>query len=255
MQESGIEPASTETGRNGEDRRPSLNERLMMAPSTLPPRSTVVPPAATTPPAESPTERETPRPAPERRPALNLNPQSPVAAVRPQIKTMEDALRQARLFARIRFYVYIASVAAVFAILVVSAIVLGLSITGDIEWERAVVSGVVGAVALVALFLLQYRVAEGLGADSFRLGEVGIALEYLQKSSEYWEQYLGDRDAAGTLTNQDVDAAVASLSGAIQGMMAIDAQRYRASRRGSQGKEEPAPPRVPTPAMPDPRRY
>jgi hypothetical protein len=170
---------------------------------------------------------------------------------------VDNMLTEARRFIRFRYFVFMASVAVLFALTVVSGVVFVASLLGDADWEQTAVSGAVAGIALFLLIALQYRPARSFGSAAFQVAQLEAARAHLNVSYELWERFIADKEEANQLSANDVATAVASLTNASRLIDIEEMARAAEQKRTGRGSASAAPTSfsLPSATMPDPRRF
>jgi hypothetical protein len=165
----------------------------------------------------------------------------------------EDALTEARRFIRFRYFAFLASVLVVFVFTVIVGVAFIEALLSDEEWERLGINGGVVAVSTALLVLLLYRPGGSLALAASQMAQLEATRAHLNKSYEFWERYLVERQDDHQLTANDVALAVSSLTAAsrdmTEGLAGEAADSKPMPRNGTRSG------RPPTETLPDPRRY
>jgi hypothetical protein len=237
-----------EPSTDGAGRRPSLSERLMnprvaAAYSPEPPNRPAFQEAG-------PNSVEAAPPSP-RQAAFQ---RSAFAGLRARTGLGSDeALKEARRFIRMRYYSFLASIVTLLLIFIIAAIALGVSRLGGGEWEVEAAAGAVAGTSLLLIILLQYRPATGFCTAASELAQVEALHSHLERSYALWDAFLEDREAKQQVQANEVALAVSSMTAATRELVAAQAELASGDRRPS-GNEPPRS-NLPSPTMPDPRRY
>jgi hypothetical protein len=165
---------------------------------------------------------------------------------------VNEALKDARRFIRVRYYSFLGSIVLLFVTLVVSAAVLAVSLLSDGAWEAQAGAGAIAGVALLLLIFLQYSPAAGFATAAAELAQLEALRAHLERSYDFWDAFLEDRETNRVVAN-DVAIAVSSMTSATRELVAAQAE-FVVARRGGRNAGD-ARPRLPTPTTPDPRRY
>jgi hypothetical protein len=168
--------------------------------------------------------------------------------------TLNEALREARRFIRLRYFTFLVTVGILFGAGVVAAAVLVVSLLSDTGWEQQVASGAVAGAAVLLLVMLQYRPAGSFAAAGAEIFQLEALRADLEKSYDLWDVFLQQREARQQVSANDVATAVSSMASATRDLVAAQTELMRSSSRPSRNRE-PGPSSLPTPTFPDPRRY
>jgi hypothetical protein len=145
-------------------------------------------------------------------------------------------------------------VGVLFAVGIVSAAVLVVSLLSNTGWEQQVASGAVAGAAVLFLVMLQYRPTGSFAAAGTEIFQLEALRADLEKSYDMWDVFLQQRDARQQISANDVAIAVSSMASATRELVAAQADMMRTSSRQSRNREPIRAP-LPTPTFPDPRRY
>ncbi|HWO74264.1 MAG TPA: hypothetical protein VNN21_11985 [Dehalococcoidia bacterium] len=231
----------------------SLAERLMnAAPAGTGSRPQ---PSQASPPPQA---AASPPPPPEPPPARPAD--SRVAAPRPNVRltppVLDGTLDEAHHYIRLRYYVFLGSVLLVFLLAVFGAIAFLVALAGDADWKKLAIIGGMETLAIAFLIFLQYRPARSFGSAATQVAKLEATRAQLNKSFEFWERFLNERQETRPLTAQEVAMAVASLTEASNGLFDVETGLGQAAEGAQKrGKEAGAAPQARAPAAPNPRRY
>jgi hypothetical protein len=139
---------------------------------------------------------------------------------------LEASLDEANRFISLRYNALLGSLVFVFGLAVVSGIAMVAALVANAEWQvLAVTGGLVGlgVVALIALLLfLQYEPSIQAAPTATEMAQLETARTYLNKSFEFWEQYLSPREDGRPVTAEDVAMAVSSLTAASHSLLDLE---------------------------------
>ena len=252
-------PGQSEGDNRGKaESRPSLAERLMNPPNPESPRpepERLVPDVPAQEALARTVAEEHQAPARER-PMPPVGSRLPVSASSTSDlnQSLNEALREARRFIRIRYFIFLASVTVFFATVAVATVVLVLSLLEGARWEQQAASGAVAATALLLLILIQYRPAGSFESAAVEIAQMEVLRTHLDKSYSLWAEFLGDRASTGQVSANEVAMAVSSMTLASRQLVAALAEFVEPQRKSrkpiAQLRSE-----LPTPTVPDPRRY
>jgi hypothetical protein len=126
-------------------------------------------------------------------------------------------------FIRLRYYVLLASVAFAFGLAIVSGIAMLGALLADADWQVLAITSALEAMALIALVailvFLQNEPSIHSAPTSTEIAQLETARAYLNKSFEFWEKYLNERE----VTAEDVALAVSSLTAASHSLLDLEA--------------------------------
>lgn len=140
---------------------------------------------------------------------------------------LESSLNEANNLVRLRYQVLLASVAFVFGLAIVSGIAMLGALVANAEWQVLAIIGALEAAALLALVailvFLQNEPSVHSAPTSTEIAQLETARAYLNKSFEFWEKYLNEREGNRSITAEDVAIAVSSLTAASHGLLDLEA--------------------------------
>jgi hypothetical protein len=165
---------------------------------------------------------------------------------------MDSALREARRDIQVRYVTFLACILILFATLAVGAGILVVSLLMDTGWEQQAASGAVAGGALLFLLLMQYRPARSFVSAGAEIAQLEALRAHLEKSHALWDEFLEEHEGSHEVTANDIALAVSSMTFATREMVAAQAS-FVETRDRPQGSDKTR--TLPTPTMPDPRRY
>lgn len=244
--------------------RPSLAERLMN-PESPATRKVRQPAATATPPdaiAESPAE-----PAPtalsrvaSEKPPVPSPPNIARSAPLPRFTApnLDGALGQARRYIQLRYLIFLSSLLVVFLLTIVVGGFFVISLLNGSDWQETGISGGVVAFLVLILLLLQYRPARSFGSAATQVARLEATRASMNKSIEFWDRFLDERQREHSLEAADIATAVTSMTAAARELMNteidLEMTNTRASASQPKAQEENSSSRPKT-VIPDPRRY
>jgi len=150
-------------------------------------------------------------------------PQTPLGGGRGPLEHSMDA---AARFVQLRYNALVMSLLGVSGLAALAAVALILAVVADAEWQIVAIVGGLEAVAMVALvalvLLLQHEPALRAAPTSTEMAQLETARTYLDKSFEFWEKYLTEREDGRPLTAEDVATAVSSLTAASHNLLDLE---------------------------------
>jgi hypothetical protein len=180
--------------------------------------------------------------------------------------SLESTAGEAERLARLRYNALVSALAVVFGLAIVAGLAVVFAVIGDAEWQLVAIAGGLEALAVVALVaLLMFLEHEPLiqaAPTSTEMAQLETARTYMNKSFEFWEKYLTEREDGRPVTAEDVAMAVSSLTAASHNLLDLEAGLAKASAKPKETPREPhrdtmgpTSPTRPTPVRSRPSRY
>lgn len=171
--------------------------------------------------------------------------------------SVDDALNQARRYIQVRYVIFLASLLVVFALTAIAGGVFAVSLLNDSDWKQSAISGGVAAFMVLILILLQYRPARSFGSAATQVAQLEATRSSLNKSIEFWDRFLDERQQARELTANDIAMAVTSMTTASRELIdaEIDVEVGRSAKAQAAKAEQGSSDKSRSRTMPDPRRY
>lgn len=150
-------------------------------------------------------------------------PPSPAADINEQVRrdrviseqsdVLRSSLEQARRYVYLTQAILIASlvIASIFS-LASGLVLIGVLATGA-EWQTVGITGALGVVSIITLFLLAYRPGGTHRLALTQLAQLETARAYLDQIFNVWDKFFDSRTDAGVnITTDEVSVAMASLT-------------------------------------------
>ncbi len=169
---------------------------------------------------------------------------------------VDDALDQARRYIQVRYIIFLVSLLSVFLLTAIAGTVFVVLLLGGSDWERTAISGGVAAFLVVILIILQYRPARSFASAATQVAQLESTRASLNKSIEFWDRFLAERQEERQLSAENIALAVSSITAASRELVQseVDTEMGPGARTARPGRTEEA--QAPaTKSAPDPRRY